>query len=76
MAGQRGRDVLIKIGDGGSPESFAIVAGINARSLALGAGLVDVTTTESQAAWRELSVHAEKLLASADATVRDLRHRS
>jgi TP901-1 family phage major tail protein len=54
MAGQRGRDLLIKIGDGGSPESFATVAGIRARSIALGAELVDATTTDSPGAWREL----------------------
>jgi TP901-1 family phage major tail protein len=54
MAGQRGRDVLIKIGDGGAPESFVTVAGIRARTLSLSAGLVDATTAESPEAWREL----------------------
>jgi TP901-1 family phage major tail protein len=54
MAGQRGRDVLIRIGDGGSPESFATVAGIRTRSIALGARLVDATTADSPGAWREL----------------------
>jgi TP901-1 family phage major tail protein len=58
MAGQRGRDVLIKIGDGGSPESFTIAAGIRTRSIALGAGLVDATTTTSPGAWRELLASA------------------
>ncbi|MEP7209533.1 MAG: phage major tail protein, TP901-1 family [Alphaproteobacteria bacterium] len=54
MAGQRGRDVLIKIGDGGSPETFAVAAGIRARSIALAVGLVDATTTDSLGAGREL----------------------
>jgi TP901-1 family phage major tail protein len=54
MAGQRGRDVLVKIGDGGSPEDFVVVAGIRTRSIALGAGLIDATTTTSPGAWREL----------------------
>lgn len=54
MTGQRGRDVLIKIGDGGAPETFATVAGIRARTIALGAGLMDATTAESPEAWREL----------------------
>jgi TP901-1 family phage major tail protein len=54
MAGQKGRDVLIKIGDGGSPEAFATVAGIRAKTIALSAGLVDATTAESPGAWREL----------------------
>lgn len=34
MAGQRGRDRLIEIGDGNSPEVFANVAGIRARTIA------------------------------------------
>ncbi len=54
MAGQRGRDVLIRIGDGGAPETFATVAGIRARTITLGAGLVDATTAQSPQAWREL----------------------
>ena len=54
MAGQRGRDVLIKLGDGGSPETFATVAGIRAKTIALGAGLIDATTSESPDGWREL----------------------
>ena len=29
MSGQKGRDVLIKIGDGGAPEAFVTVADIN-----------------------------------------------
>ena len=54
MAGQRGRDVLVKIGDGGSPEGFVTVAGIRARTIALSAGLIDATTAQSPEAWREL----------------------
>lgn len=54
MAGQKGRDVLVKIGDGGSPETFSTVAGIRAKTIALSAGLVDATTAESEGAWREL----------------------
>jgi TP901-1 family phage major tail protein len=54
MAGQRGRDVLIKIGDGGEPETFATVAGIRAKTIALSAGLVDATNADSPEAWREL----------------------
>jgi predicted secreted protein len=34
MAGQQGRDVLIRIGDGGSLEAFVSVAGIRARTIA------------------------------------------
>ncbi|MGD9966974.1 MAG: phage major tail protein, TP901-1 family [Hyphomonadaceae bacterium] len=54
MAGQKGRDVLIKIGDGASPESFAIVAGIRAKTISLNARTVDGTSGESPEAWREL----------------------
>jgi TP901-1 family phage major tail protein len=54
MAGQKGRDVLIKIGDGGSPEAFATVAGIRAKTISLNARTVDGTSGESPEAWREL----------------------
>ena len=58
MAGQKGRDVLIKIGDGGAPENFVTVAGIRARTVSLSAGLIDATTAESPDAWRELLASA------------------
>ncbi len=58
MAGQRGRDVLIRIGTGGEPESFVSIAGIKARRIALGTRPVDVTTTQSAQAWRELMAGA------------------
>lgn len=54
MAGQKGRDVLIKIGDGGEPQTFATVAGIRAKTISLNARAVDGTSGESPAAWREL----------------------
>lgn len=54
MAGQKGRDVLIKIGDGGSPEVFTTVAGIRAKTISLNARTVDGTSGESPEAWREL----------------------
>lgn len=54
MAGQKGRDVLIKIGDRGDPEAFATVAGIRAKTIALNARTVDGTSGESPEAWREL----------------------
>lgn len=58
MAGQRGHDVLISIGDGGEPEAFAVVAGIRARTISLTAGLVEATTAQSPEAWRELIAEA------------------
>jgi TP901-1 family phage major tail protein len=54
MTAQRGRDLLIKIGDGGSPESFSSVAGLRATSLAFNAQAVDVTNADSAGMWREL----------------------
>ncbi len=54
MSGQKGRDVLIKIGDGGAPESFVTVAGVRAKTISLNARSVDGTSGESPDAWREL----------------------
>ena len=54
MAGQRGRDVLISIGDGEAPEAFFVVAGIRAKTISLTAGLVEATTAQSPNAWREV----------------------
>lgn len=54
MPGARGRDVVVKIGVGGEPEVFAVVAGIRTRAIVLSAGAVDATTAESPGAWREL----------------------
>lgn len=54
MTAQKGRDVLIKIGDGGAPEAFVTVAGIRAKTISLNARTVDGTTGESAEAWREL----------------------
>jgi TP901-1 family phage major tail protein len=54
MAGQKGRDILIKIGDGGSPEAFTTLAGIRAKTISLNAKAVDGTSGESADAWREL----------------------
>ena len=54
MAGQRGRDVLIRISDGGDPESFVTLAGIRASELDLNQQPVDATSADSPDGWREL----------------------
>jgi len=54
MAGQRGRDVLIKISDGHSPEAFETLAGIRSTEFELNAGAVDGTSADSPEGWREL----------------------
>jgi TP901-1 family phage major tail protein len=54
MTAQRGRDLLIKTGDGASPEVFTSVAGLRATTLAFNASTVDITNADSADAWREL----------------------
>jgi len=54
MAAQPGRDMLLKIGDGASPQAFAAVAGLRARAISLNARAIDATHGESPGRWREL----------------------
>ena len=54
MSAQPGRDLLVKIGDGGAPESFTTVAGLRATTLSFNSTTVDVTNTDSANQWREL----------------------
>src|SRR5918998_2068987 len=52
MPAQKGKDLLIKISDGGS--GFVTVAGLRTRQIAFNAETVDVTHAESVGRWREL----------------------
>jgi TP901-1 family phage major tail protein len=54
MSAQRGKDILLKIGDGEDPEGFVTVAGLRARTLSLNARTVDATDGDSAGRWREL----------------------
>lgn len=54
MTGQRGRDVLIRISDGGAPETFITLAGIRTSEIELSAESVDGTAADSPEGWREL----------------------
>lgn len=54
MAAQKGKDILLKIGDGESPEVFTTVAGLRARTISLNARSVDATDSDSAGRWREL----------------------
>lgn len=47
MAAQKGSSLLIKIGDGASPESFTTVGGLRSTSISLNDEAVDVTTIDS-----------------------------
>ena len=54
MTAQRGKDLLLKIGDGGAPEVFMTIAGLRTRTLSLNAQAVDITHSDSVGGWREL----------------------
>lgn len=54
MSAQKGRDLLVKIGDGGSPENFTTVAGLRATTLSFNSTTVDATSADSVDQWREL----------------------
>ncbi|QRM54755.1 phage major tail protein, TP901-1 family [Sinorhizobium sp. BG8] len=51
MAAQKGRDLLLKVEDGGS---YATVAGLRTKRLSFNAQTVDVTDAQSSGRWREL----------------------
>ena len=51
MTAQKGKDLLIKIDDGGS---YVTIAGLRARRLAFNAEAVDITDAGSAGRWREL----------------------
>ncbi|MDF1607278.1 phage major tail protein, TP901-1 family [Hoeflea sp. YIM 152468] len=51
MTAQKGKDLLIKIDDGGN---FVTIAGLRVRRLAFNAQAVDITDAESAGRWREL----------------------
>src|SRR5690606_28175842 len=51
MVAQKGKDLLLKVSDGGA---FVTVAGLRSRRLSFNAETVDVTDAESAGRWREL----------------------
>jgi len=51
MVAQKGKDLLLKVDDGGG---YATVAGLRSKKLAFNAETVDVTDAESAGRWREL----------------------
>jgi len=54
MTAQQGKDLLLKLGDGGDPDAFTTVAGLRAKTISLNARTVDATDADSPNAWREL----------------------
>ena len=52
MPAQKGKDLLLKIGDGGG--GFTTIGGLRTQRLALNADSVDITHQESAGRWREL----------------------
>lgn len=54
MTLQSGRDMLVRIGDGGAPPAFTAAAGLRMKTISLNAKTIDVTHAESTGAWREL----------------------
>lgn len=54
MPAQRGKDLLLKLGDGEVSESFAVIGGLRTKTLSLNAQTIDVTHSQSTGGWREL----------------------
>ena len=52
MTAQRGKDLLVRAGNGAG--GYVAVAGLRARQIALNAEAVDVTNADSAGRWREL----------------------
>lgn len=53
MAAEKGRAFVLKIGDGGSPETFSTIGGMRTTQLAINNEVVDITNKAS-GGWREL----------------------
>jgi len=53
VVAQKGKDILLKIHDGGTA-SFVTVAGLRTKRLAFNSETVDVTNADSAGRWREL----------------------
>ncbi len=57
MAAQKGREMLIKVNDGSSPENFSTVAGVRSRTITINNEQVDITDSDN-APWRTLLADA------------------
>jgi len=54
MTAQKGKDILLKIGDAASPEVFASIGGLRTKGLSFNGEAVDITNSDSASQWREL----------------------
>lgn len=54
MTAQRGKDLLLKLGDASDPEAFSIIGGLRTKTLSLNTQMIDVTHSQSSGGWREL----------------------
>ena len=54
MAGQKGVDVVLKIGDGGGTEVFTTIGGARTVSMTINNSGVDATSASSSGQWREM----------------------
>ena len=75
MAKQLGRAMVLKIGDGASPEAFTFMAGINSKTLTINNSAIDVTTpdatTPGGALWAQSLNGLKSVSISGDATFLD-----
>lgn len=63
MVAQKGRDILLKVGDTASPVVFTAVGGVRSKTLSISQGQVDITDADS-AGWRELLASAGDIAVS------------
>ena len=71
MGLQNGRDLILQVGDGGTPESFATLAGLEERTFRFSAAGLDVTDTTSPGRWRQLGGQGSLHNLVADQRLRD-----
>lgn len=53
MASQKGKELLLKVGDGATSESFTTVGGLRSTSISLNREMVDITNKDSTNQFRE-----------------------
>lgn len=54
MPAQKGSDLLLRVGDGGSPPVYTTIAGLRTKAIAFNGEVVDITNSDDQNKWRRL----------------------